>query len=84
MDLGSPGEVGDPKDHVDTTKPITDQRKAANVRTALVFASIAVVFFVGIIVAHALGGPVIGVGVMGAVVLLFLVFAIGRNLRRPK
>ena len=53
----------------------------ANLRTALVFASIAIVFFAGIIVAHAIGGPVIGVGVMGAVVLAFLVFAIGRNLR---
>ena len=27
------------------------------------------------------GGPVIGVGVVGFVVLVFLVFAIGRNLR---
>jgi hypothetical protein len=69
---------------VDTTKPTIDQRKAANLRTALVFASIAAVFFVGIIVAHAWGGPVIGIGVMGAVVLMFLAFAIGRNLRRPK
>ena len=51
-------------------------------RTALVFATIAFVFFVGIIVAHAYGGPLIGVGVMGAAVLLFLVFAIGRNLRK--
>jgi uncharacterized membrane protein (DUF485 family) len=59
-----------------------ERRKAANVRTALVFASIAVVFFVGIIVAHAFAGPLIGVAVMGAAVLLFLVFAIGRNLRK--
>ena len=59
-----------------------ERRKAANVRTALVFATIAFVFFVGIIVAHAYGGPLIGVGVMGAAVLLFLVFAIGRNLRK--
>jgi hypothetical protein len=69
---------------VDTTKPPIDQRKTANLRTALVFASIAAVFFVGIIAAHAWGGPMIGVGVMGAVVLMFLAFAIGRNLRRPK
>jgi hypothetical protein len=59
----------------------TERRKAANVRTALVFASIAVVFFVGIIVAHAYGGPLVGVAVMGVAVLVFLVFAIGRNLR---
>ena len=62
---------------------MTEQRKA-NIRTALVFASIAVVFFVGIIVAHALGGPVVGVGVVGGAVLLFLVFAIGRHLRGPR
>ena len=60
----------------------SERRKAANVRTALVFASIAVVFFVGIIVAHAFAGALIGVAVMGAAVLLFLVFAIGRNLHR--
>ncbi len=70
----------DPQDQVDTVNPTTGQRKA-NLRTALVFASIAIVFFVGIIVAQAIGGPVIGVGVMGAVVLLFLAFAIGRSLR---
>jgi hypothetical protein len=77
-------KLRDPQDQVDVTEPTTDQRKAANVRTALVFASIAVVFFVGIIVAHALGGPVVGVGVVGGVVLLFLVFAIGRHLRGPR
>ena len=53
-----------------------------NLRTALAFASIAAVFFVGIIVAHAFGGPLIGVSVMGTAVLLFLVVAIGRNLRK--
>lgn len=61
--------------------PDEARRKSANLRTALVFASIAVVFFFGIIAARILGGPVIGVGVMGAIVLLFLVLAIGRNLR---
>ena len=59
-----------------------ERRKSANLRTALVFASVAVVFFFGIIAARLLGGPVTGVGVMGAIVLLFLVFAIGRNLRK--
>ncbi len=72
----------DPQDQVETTRHTTDERKAANLRTALVFASIAVTFFVGIIVAHAFGGPIVGVGVVGAAVLVFLVFAIGRNLRR--
>jgi len=65
------------------TKP-DDARKirAANVRTALVFASIAVVFFCGIIATKWMGGPTIGIGVMGVAVLVFLVFAIGRNMRR--
>ena len=68
---------------MELTKHTSDveRRKAANVRTALVFASIAAVFFVGVIVAHAYGGPLVGVAVMGVAVLLFLAFAIGRNLR---
>ncbi len=63
----------------------TDEAKrarSANLRTALVFASIAFAFFVGIIANKWLGGPGIGIGVMGGAVLVFLVFAIGRNLRR--
>lgn len=71
----------DPQDQVDTVNPTTARRKA-NLRTALVFASIAAVFFVGVIVVHAIGGPVVGVAVMGAAVLLFLAFAIGRSLRK--
>jgi hypothetical protein len=64
------------------TKPDDARRKSANLRTALVFASIALVFFVGIIATKWMGGPTIGIGVMGAAVLVFLVFAIGRNLRK--
>ena len=56
--------------------------RAANVRTAVVLASIAFVFFAGIIVSEYLGGPKVALGVMGTVVLLFLVLAIGRNLRK--
>ncbi len=69
------------------TLPETDEaarRRAANLRTALIFASIAATFFVGIIAAKVLGGPMLGIGVMGAVVLLFLAIAIGRNLRSPR
>ena len=43
--------------------------------------SIAVVFFVGIIATKFMGGPATGIGVVGAAVLLYLVVAIGRNLR---
>jgi hypothetical protein len=55
--------------------------RASNRTTALVLASIAVVFFVGIIATKFMGGPM-GISVVGAAVLLFLVVAIGRNLRR--
>ena len=55
--------------------------RAANRRTALTLASIAIVFFVGIIAAKFMGGPATGIGVLGSAVLLYLVVAIGRNLR---
>lgn len=56
--------------------------RAANVRTGLVFAAIALVFFVGIIASEYVGGPRAALGVMGTTMLLFLVFAIGRHLRK--
>jgi len=64
----------------------TDPRslRAANIRTALVLASIALVFFGGVIAAKFMGGWTIGMGVVGAAVLIFLAFAIGRNLKRGR
>lgn len=56
--------------------------KRANLRTALVLLSVAIVFFVGIIAARFIGGFTEGVSLMGILVLLYLVVAIGRNLRR--
>ncbi len=58
--------------------------RSANRKTALVLLSIAIVFFVGIIATKFMGGGVTGIGVMGTVVLLFLVVAIGRNLRSKR
>ena len=58
--------------------------RTSNRRTALVLSSIAAVFFVGIIATKWMGGQTIGIGVMGTVVLLFLVVAIGRNLRSKR
>ncbi len=55
--------------------------RAANVRTALTLAVIAILFFAGIIATRFMGGPITGIVVMGAAVLLYLVVAIGRNLR---
>ncbi len=57
-------------------------RRKASLRTALVLASIAVVFFFGVIASKLLGSPVASIGVIGTVVLLFLVVSIGRHLRK--
>jgi hypothetical protein len=58
------------------------RRKAANLKTALVLLSIAVVFFVGIIASKFMGSPTTSISIIGAAVLLYLVVAIGRNLRK--
>ena len=58
-----------------------DRLRASNRRTALVLASIAMMFFVGIIGSKFMGGQATGISVVGAAVLLYLVVAIGRNLR---
>ena len=58
--------------------------RASNRRTALILLSIAAVFFAGIIATRWMGGRTIGIGVMGTLVLLFLVVAIGRNLRSKR
>jgi len=55
--------------------------RASNRRTAAILLSIATIFFVGIIATKWMGGQTIGIGVMGMVALLFLIVAIGRNLR---
>jgi hypothetical protein len=63
------------------TRDADARLKSRNRKTALVLLSIAAVFFVGIIATQFMGGPATGIGVMGSAVLLFLVVAIGRNLR---
>jgi hypothetical protein len=68
--------------NVPTNADDARRTRSANLRTALVFASIALAFFVGIIATKWMGGPAIGIGVMGGAVLVFLVFAIGRNIRK--
>ena len=63
------------------TPATSDPRlRASNRRTALVLASIAVVFFFGIMFARFMGDGESGMTVLGIAVLLFLGFAIGRNL----
>jgi hypothetical protein len=57
-------------------------RGAANRRTAIVLASIAVVFFGGVIAAQYFGTPTTSMAVLGAAILGYLVVSIGRNFRR--
>jgi uncharacterized membrane protein YbjE (DUF340 family) len=67
---------------VDPRPDAAARQRAANIRTALTLLSIAAVFFVGVIAAKFMGGYETGMSVVGFAVLLFLLFAIGRNLRR--
>jgi hypothetical protein len=62
----------------DRTAPL----RAANRRTALILASIAVVFFCGIVFAKFMGDASTAITVLGSAVLLFLALAIGRSLRK--
>ena len=68
--------------HVEPQGDEAARRKAANLKTALILLTIAVVFFVGIIASKLTGDPTTSLGVLGAAVLLYLVVAIGRNLRK--
>ena len=61
---------------------IDEAKKAANRRTGLILLSIALVFFFGAIGAKLLGSPTASIAVLGTAVLLFLVMAIGRHLRK--
>jgi ABC-type Mn2+/Zn2+ transport system permease subunit len=65
----------------DTPPDAAARLRARNRRTAAILASIAAVFFCGVIVAKYLGGAVAGMTVVGIAVLLYLAVAIGRNLR---
>jgi hypothetical protein len=62
----------------------TARLRKANLRTAAILLSIALVFFGGVIVAQYLGGTTAGIAVVGIAVLLYLVAAIGGNLRSGK
>ena len=62
----------------------TARLRKANLHTAAILLSIALVFFGGVIVANYLGGTTAGIAVVGIAVLLYLVAAIGRNLRSGK
>jgi hypothetical protein len=59
-----------------------DRQRAANRRTGLVLLAIALVFFFGIIASRFIDSPVVSIGVVGTAVLLYLIVAIGRHLRK--
>jgi hypothetical protein len=58
--------------------------RSANMKTALVLLSIALVFFFGIIFARFAGDASTGMTVIGFAILLFLAVTIGRSLGRRK
>jgi len=60
----------------------TERQRRANRTTGLILASIAVVFFFGVMVAQSLGTPKASIAVLGTAVLLYLAIAIGRHLRK--
>jgi len=55
--------------------------RATNRRTAALLFAIGAVFFFGFIASRVFADPATGMTVIGMAVLLFLVVAIGRNLR---
>jgi uncharacterized membrane protein YoaK (UPF0700 family) len=72
------------KADVERVAPDRDReaRRSASRRTALILASIAIAFFVGVIVAQYSGSSVVGISVLGFAILGFLIVAIGRNVRK--
>jgi uncharacterized membrane protein YoaK (UPF0700 family) len=58
------------------------RQRAANRRTGLVLAAIALLFFVGIIASRLIESEAVSIAVVGGAILLYLVVAIGRHLRR--
>ena len=55
---------------------------AANRRTGLVLLAIALLFFFGIIASRFIENEAVSIAVVGGAVLLYLVVAIGRHLRK--
>jgi Na+/citrate or Na+/malate symporter len=59
-----------------------ERLKAANRRTGLLLAGIAVLFFFGIILTRLVDDPLVSPAIMGGAAILFLLIAIGRHLRK--
>ena len=58
------------------------RRRAAIRRTGLLLLAIALLFFFGIIASRFIDSPLVSTGVVGGAVLLYLIVAIGRHLRK--
>ena len=59
-----------------------ERLKAANRRTGLLLAGIALLFFVGIFLTRLFDDPLLSPAIIGGAAVLFLVIAIGRHLRK--
>jgi hypothetical protein len=65
------------------TTPRDDPAVRANIRrTAWILASIAVVFFAGVFASRLVGDASLAMTLIGGAVFAFLLFGIGRHLRR--
>ena len=68
--------------------PMSDDRtpeerlKAANRRTGLLLAAIALLFCVGVFLTRLFDDPRVSPAIIGGAAVLFLIVAIGRNLRK--
>ena len=58
------------------------RRRRAVRRTGLLLLAIALLFFFGIIASRFIDSPLVSTGVIGGAVLLYLIVAIGRHLRK--
>lgn len=58
------------------------RRRRAVRRTGLLLLAIALLFFFGIIASRFIDSPLVSTGVVGGAVLLYLIVAIGRHLRK--
>jgi small neutral amino acid transporter SnatA (MarC family) len=69
--------------HAMANDPQRDARlRAANRRTGLVLLAIALLFFFGIIASRFIESEAVSITVVGGAILLYLVVAIGRHLRK--
>jgi small neutral amino acid transporter SnatA (MarC family) len=69
--------------HAMANDPQRDARlRAANRRTGLVLLAIALLFFFGTIASRFIESEAVSIAVVGGAILLYLVVAIGRHLRK--